>query len=224
MSDAVRPDLFDDPAVPSPGPSPVSSPVSPPVSDDPVERDASDWFVPVKMAVGTELSRQVFHAMLWWPVCFATGIGLFFSLAADPPVWSGAGVFLIALSIRVMFQGYPILRTVGFVLALAAAGFCAAQVRTARVDAPILSEETGPAIVTGTVVMLEPVGTVSRVTLDRLAIDRLGTEAVPERVRIRLPASHGASQIGERIAVRGLPPISGPVGLREPGRFQGIAV
>ncbi len=100
------------------------------------------------------------------------------------------------------------------VAVLMAAGFCAAQLRTARIVAPVLMEEVGPAMISGTVIIVEPDDSASRVTLNRLSINRLPKSDTPERLRLRLrlriPGSHGTPRIGDLITVRAV--------VRPPGR------
>ena len=145
--------------------------------------------------------RQTQHVVLWWPVFVAVGVGVFFSLASAPQPLAGVTVLGLAVALRFAFRKVLILRFLCFVLALYAAGFRAAQFRTARVAAPILAEEIGPTYVTGSVVLVEPVEVASRVTSDGLSLDELPRSEIPERVRVRLPASHGAPRISKRIKV-----------------------
>ncbi len=65
-------------------------------------------------------------------------------------------------------------------------------------------------MITGSVVNVEPDDSASRVTLDRLTITFLNQDELPERVRVRIPGSHGAPRIGERIRIRSV--------VRPPGR------
>ena len=162
--------------------------------------------------IGEEFTRQVPNAVLWWPSCLALGIGLFFSLPVDPPHWVGGISMMagIAVHIYCRSRGFTALTAATFVLILAALGFSAAQWRTYSVAAPILLEEIGPTSITGTVIQVEPSGTAVRVTLDRLKFPTLEASATPERVRIRIPGSHGDPMVGQRLEVRAI--------VRPPGR------
>ncbi|MBT5239546.1 MAG: DUF4131 domain-containing protein [Rhodospirillaceae bacterium] len=162
--------------------------------------------------INAEFSRQAPNAVLWWPACLAIGIGLLFSLPVDPPVWVGGPALILASAFHIYCRthGQTTIAAVTFILVMAALGFCAAQIRTHSVAAPILSEELGPTNVSGTVIQVEPIGTASRITLDRLALPTLEPNETPERVRIRIPGSHGAPKVGQRLLVRAI--------VRPPGR------
>lgn len=161
-------------------------------------------------AVKSQALLQSQNAVLWWPIFIATGIGLFFVLPVDPPGWSGLVTLFLAVAFWQGSAGRTGLKAVAFATVLVAAGFAAVLFRTNSVHAPILSEEYSPDIVYGVVVLVEPDAKANRVTLDRIDLNGLSVEETPERVRIRLPGSHGAPRIGERISVRAV--------LRPPGR------
>jgi competence protein ComEC len=162
--------------------------------------------------VHTELLRQVPNAILWWPVCIAAGIGFFFSLPQDPWTW----VAIVVLAVAV--PSYLVARkrdrffasTVALAISLFAVGFVSAQIRTHMVAAPILNDEIGPEILIGTAIQVEAIETSWRVTLDRLEIPSLGLSETPDRIRVRLPGSHGIPRVGDKIEVRAI--------VRPPGR------
>lgn len=155
-------------------------------------------------------ARQVPHAVLWWPLGVAVGVGLFFALPFDPPTWIGLAALVTTLFIRLVFTSHDVLRIFLLAGALVSLGFTAAQFRTDRVTAPILAKEVGPAFINGTVLLVEPNGRNTRVTLDRLSIAGLDPDVIPRRVRVSLPASHGRPETGQRIEVRAV--------IRPPGR------
>src|SRR5512134_3460089 len=76
--------------------------------------------------------------ILWLPVLIGIGIGLYFRLPAEPVPWLGAGALAGLCAAGFAFRG-----AAGFggfllliMLSTVAAGFAAAQVRTALVAAP----------------------------------------------------------------------------------------
>lgn len=157
-----------------------------------------------------ELEKQSSHAVLWWPVVMAIGIGIFFALPSDPQPWIGGLCLVAVLAVRTAFRNSFWVRLFTLVLALISVGFCAAQLRTHLVDAPSLLEDVGPTPVTGTVVQVEPSGSAHRVTLDRLRISGVSEDQTPAKVRVRIPGSHGVPRVGQNIEVRSI--------LRPPGR------
>ncbi len=76
--------------------------------------------------------------VLWVPVLFATGIGLYFALPSEPSQRLAFGALTVAFAMRVIARD----RLIGFLVTSAAlciaAGFTVATIRTAVMDAPII--------------------------------------------------------------------------------------
>lgn len=165
-----------------------------------------------RLWVHRQLLEQIPHAILWWPVCLASGVGFFFALSQDP--WRWSAVVFLAVSVPSYFVARNRERlficAVTLAVSLFAVGFVSAQIRTQMVAAPILSDEIGPEILVGTAIQVEPIETSWRVTFNRLEIPSLALSETPDRIRIRLPGSHGTPKVGDRIEVRAM--------VRPPGR------
>ena len=90
-----------------------------------------------------QLSAERERWVLWVPVGFGAGIAVYFALAFEPPGWWGAAglaaVVLAGLLSRRRSGVLILVLAAGTVLA----GFAAAQLRTARVAAPILPRTPG---------------------------------------------------------------------------------
>lgn len=124
--------------------------------------------------------------MLWLPAFGGAGIAVYFALPVEPPTWLGA------VGIAVSLVGLSLGRRRPFGLGLAVAGlavavgFTLAQMRTATVAAPALSDALGPAVVTGRIVDIDHRPGTTRVVLDRLGVVDVAPGALPHRVRVRL--------------------------------------
>jgi len=124
---------------------------------------------------------------LWLPVAFAGGIGAYFALPREPPTEAGWLACLLALAALLALRRWPLPRLLLVGLLASAAGFALAELRTRQVAAPVLLERHGPAEISGVIQSLEPDGKTTRVTLAPLAIEQLPAEALPRRVRTRVP-------------------------------------
>jgi len=148
-------------------------------------------------SLATRLESERDRWILWTPVAVAAGDGLYFSLSREPSLWQGflalafSGLALILWRGR---RGWPVLAG----LALVALGFCAAELRSHSVAAPILVKPLGIITLWGRVVAIEPTEGGSRVVLDHLSGSGIGAI---ERVRIRLRGDYGVRP-GERIRLR----------------------
>ena len=169
--------------------------------------------------------------ILWIPVFLGVGVASYFGLPTEPPLWLGAAAAVVGAGLAVAARQRP--AVLAFVLAptVAAAGFTAAQWRTAAVAAPALSRAVGPATVTGRLIGIEVRPHGHRVTLDSLRISFIPPQRTPERVRIglrgsqpdscpgRLDPSQGASPAPARAGRAGRVRLPAPVVLpRDRGR------
>lgn len=155
--------------------------------------------------------------MLWFPVFLASGVGLYFGLSAEPPLWLGLTV--LGLSMAAIFAGrsVPIIKWLLLVIIAASLGFAAAQWRTQLVAAPVLAKEQW-ADVSGQVLDVEVDPPGARITLDHVAIAGVDSAGTPARIRVRLPASVEMPSPGDWLALRAkLGPPSRPV---LPGGFD----
>jgi competence protein ComEC len=164
--------------------------------------------------------RQRGHLFPWLPVAFAVGIGVYFSLPAEPTgrAWALLGAALAAgvLLAATVLRHSPLL--LALLAALAGAGI--AGLRTASVDEPVLAfRYYGP--IEGRIVGIDR----SRADKPRLTLDRVVLRDVPpERTQARVRVSlHGdqrwiAPEPGLTVILTGhLSATEGPV---EPGGFD----
>lgn len=138
---------------------------------------------------------------LWIPVLFAAGIAVYFTLTFEPRPEVGA-IATAALTAAVLaVWRLPAWRIAFLGVALVAAGFAVAQWRTHSLAAPVLQRDFGPGWVTGRVVGVDKRLEGARVMLDRLALQGIGPEATPLRVRVKLRKGDAAA-VGDTIRLR----------------------
>ncbi len=144
--------------------------------------------------------------MLWLPVGLAVGIGIYFSLPVEPPLWLGPASVVATAAVLVFFvtkavggRGYevPVALSAGMI----ALGFAAAQIRTATVAAPVLAKKIGPVSVLGQVSDVDLMANGIRLVLDRPRIARLEPGKAPEQVRVRLRGKQPAVTPGDTVRV-----------------------
>src|SRR5579871_2708346 len=79
---------------------------------------------------------------LWLPVAMGSGVGLYFSLPREPPLATGpVALGACGLLLLVALRRRPALRHAAYGLIALALGFAAAQLRTASVAAPMLTDK-----------------------------------------------------------------------------------
>lgn len=127
---------------------------------------------------------------LWCPVGFGLGIACYFAWSHEPPAGLGPLFLLgaVALIVPIRRRQGPLIVLIG--LALVAAGFSVAQLRTVTRAAPILAKRIGPTSVSGQLLAVEVREGTPRVLLHKVAIPALDHGATPERVRLRLTSGN----------------------------------
>lgn len=157
--------------------------------------------------------------VLWLPVLLGTGTAVYFGLPVEPPGWLGAVV--LAFAALAAWRTRHRSETAFVVLIGMAAfglGFAAAQMRTAWVAAPMLSDRIGPASVEGQVLLLERQPKAVRVTLQKPRISGVHPHLTPERVRLRLAGAQPDLVPGDRIRLRAV--LTPPPPPAAPGAFD----
>ncbi len=147
--------------------------------------------------------------LLWLPVAFGLGISLFFLMDSDPAWWFALpllGVVVLALFLlrAQLAISYSLVLLLAFGL-----GFGAAQLRTALVAAPLLTERVGPTEVRGTLLQLERRKADTRLLIKPSSIAGLERTQLPAKVRLHVAGRKElALRPGDRVTLRAtlLPP------------------
>ena len=155
--------------------------------------------------------------LLWAPVAFGVGIGVYFSLSREPPAMTGVFVFAATLLLAWRMRANLMLALILLGLAFGAGGFAAAQLRTHLVAAPVLAKPYGPAGVTGRVVRVELRPDGPRVTLEHLSLKGVAASATPALARVKLRRGD-IVDIGDRIDV--FAKLSPPSAPSAPGAYD----
>ncbi len=152
---------------------------------------------------------------LWSPVAIGVGAGVYFGLGTEPMPWLGPVAMLVSAGAALV---YPRLRALFIAVALLAAGFAAADFRTARVAAPILERELGIELVTGRLVAVEESESRRRLNIALTAIDGVDADELPARARITWRGDGFDVKPGDVVSLRaGLSPPPPPAA---PGTFD----
>lgn len=159
-----------------------------------------------------QLALQRGQGILWAPVFLGLGIGAYFAIPAEPPLWPAALLLAGILAAAALCRRFVAARLGLLCLAWAALGFLASEIRTGLIAAPMLQKDIKAAQVTGTIESIEKLpGTKgSRVILIKPAIEKIPPAATPRKIRISIRADDHLSP-GQKISVlAGLHPPSPP--------------
>lgn len=159
------------------------------------------------------------HLFPWAPVCLGLGVGLYFRLPVEPSAgqWIGLGVLLAALVGATLIWARSNVALIAVCLILA--GLALAGLRAASVAAPVLGFRYYGAIEGRVVTIDRSLSDRTRLTLDRVRLERLSPARTPARVRVSLHGQGGiVARAGDRVALTGH--LSAPQGPAEPGGFD----
>lgn len=166
-------------------------------------------------------SAQRGHLFPWVPVALACGIGLYFSAGREPEprhylfvVFSGLALMLLAG--RADWRVSPLL----WAAVLSMAGFCLAGLRAHQVEAPVIGwRYYGP--VEGRIAGIDrSASDAVRLTLDRVVLQGVAPERIPDKVRVALHGQQGFVRPEPGISVMMTAHLAPPGGPVEPGGFD----
>ncbi|WP_173012546.1 ComEC/Rec2 family competence protein [Niveispirillum sp. SYP-B3756] len=169
---------------------------------------------------GRALLAEQGQWLLWIPVTLALGIGAYFALPLEPPLWL-AGVLAAAtliISLAMMPRWIVGGRLVALVLLVPALGILAGTVRTQMMAAPMLAATYGPTVITGRVVALQKQEHNQRLHLADPWIAGVPSTDMPQRISVLLRPDDLLPPLGEKLRIWGR--ASGPGGPIEPGAFD----
>ena len=116
---------------------------------------ASAWGARQFKTVAEYYAAEGERRLLWLPVCFGGGIGVYFALTFEPPLWLGFGAALAAGVGAVLLQKHPLLCEAALALAMFCAGFALIGETSWQREAPTLQRRLGPVTVTGRVLDID---------------------------------------------------------------------
>jgi competence protein ComEC len=153
---------------------------------------------------------------LWVPVVMGVGVAIYFDLPAEPSAAVGLALLTGSIALLVALRRVPAGRAFGVALFALAGGFAAAQLRTAMVAAPVLSQKLDSIRIEGRVRDVEYLPGGRRLRLSEVVIP--GLPDPPAELRLRLVSLEPLLVPGDWIRLKAtLGPPSRPVA---PGAYD----
>jgi competence protein ComEC len=155
--------------------------------------------------LATRLLEENTRWILWLPVGLGLGIGVYFALPIEPPVWLGP-IALLAPAAAVGLRwrgGRPVAAelAVWFGLGTIVLGFAAGSVRSHLVAAPVL-ERRGAYQLEATVLLVEDGTRGQRLLLGEPSIEGIAASATPARIRVSTRRAEPSFEPGDRVRLR----------------------
>jgi competence protein ComEC len=140
--------------------------------------------------------------LIWVPVLLGLGVAGYFLLDHEPKLSSGFLLFGLTGALGLGFRHRPAVARTLAALTIVAAGFLAAELRTATVSAPVLNAPTGAVTVSGRVAEVELQEKSARIVLSNAGIGGLKPAETPAEIRIGLTRYSDIPKLGDRLTVR----------------------
>jgi competence protein ComEC len=173
---------------------------------------APGWGARLLKGAGEAYAAEGERRLLWLPVFFGAGIGVYFSLTFEPPLWLGVGAAILALGLTFALHRRPLACEAALALTLFCAGFALIGETTWERQAPMLQRRLGPVSLTGRVVDIDSLDRGWRVIVAPDALPGLDPDQQPQRLRVHIAASSDLLAPGDRVSMRGvLYPVPGQV-------------
>src|ERR1700740_955604 len=98
----------------------------------------SEWRARLFSVLADRLAAEGERRLLWLPVFFGAGIGVYFVLTGEPPLWPGIAAGAAGVGAVFGLRRYPGWREAALVLTVFAAGFALMRETAWEREAPML--------------------------------------------------------------------------------------
>lgn len=166
--------------------------------------------------------------ILWLPVFFGLGIGLYFALPFEPSSGDAIRAVTLPLILLVGLRRRLIWRFICIALLFTGMGFSVTKIKADSINTVFIDTNDVPVTISGNITEISYVNDVPRFTLNNLRIDELGKN-LPDKVRLNIRTKiRDEVRVGDRIitdAVIMPPPSAATPGGYDFARqayFQGI--
>jgi len=144
-------------------------------------------------------ARDAARLGLWAPAALGAGAAIYLSVKAEPPALLAPIVLFFALCVAWRCERW---RPGAVAAAFFALGFCAADLRTAQVKAPVLSREIGFTEIEGRLIAVEESQKLRRLIIAPDRIEGLARDRLPARIRLSWRGAAFDALPGERVALK----------------------
>jgi competence protein ComEC len=164
----------------------------------------AEWRDRVYGALADRLAAEGERRLLWLPVFFGTGIGIYFVLKIEPPLWPGVAAVVTGAGAAWALRRYPAWCEMALAFTALAAGFALMRETVWERDTPMLQRHLGPVAVTGRVIDIDQVERGWRIVIDADPLPGLEAADQPHRLRVHIPHSSAELNPGDRVRLKAM--------------------
>jgi len=162
------------------------------------------WAARIVTGLSERLAAEGARRLLWLPAFFGAGIGVYFVLKFEPPLWPGVFGVIAGAGLSFALRRYPAWCEAALALTVFTAGF-ALMCETARErQAPMLQRHLGPVTVTGRVVDIDLAEKGWRVVVEPDPFAGLAPGDQPHRLRLHIPQTSDELNPGDLVRLKAM--------------------
>ncbi len=164
----------------------------------------AEWRDRVCGALAERLAAEGERRLLWLPVFFGGGIGIYFVLKVEPPLWPGIAAAVAGAGMAWALRRYPTWREAMLAFTALAAGFALMRETAWERNTPMLQRHLGPIAVTGRVVDIDLMEKGWRIIVEPDPLPGLDPADQPRRLRVHIPSSSDELNPGDRVSLKAM--------------------
>jgi competence protein ComEC len=165
---------------------------------------ASEWHARLSRALTDRFAAERERRLLWLPVFFGAGIGVYFLLKVEPPLWPGAAAASAGLALVFALHRRTAWREAALAFTAFAAGFALMREAAWEHEAPMLQRFLGPVALTGRVVDIDLIDKGWRIVIDNDPLPGLDPSDQPRRLRVHIPHISDELNPGDRVNLKAM--------------------
>jgi competence protein ComEC len=164
----------------------------------------SEWRARLFGGLADRLAAEGERRLLWVPVFFGAGIGVYFLLKVEPPLWPGIAAAIAGVGVVIAVRWYRVWFEAALAFTLFAAGFALMRETAWKHETPMLQRHLGPVAVTGRVVDIDLMEKGWRIIIEADPLLGLDTSDQPRRLRLYIPHSSDEINPGDRVSLKAM--------------------
>ncbi len=170
------------------------------------------WSAHLAAALAGRLAAEGERRLLWLPVFFGAGIGVYFALGFEPPLWPSVIATIAGAVSAFGLRRHRVWWEAALALAVFAAGFALIREAASEREATMLQRRLGPVMVTGRVVDIDLLEKGWRLVIAPDPVPGLGAGEQPRRLRLHIPPTSDLLIPADRVSLKALLyPVPGPI-------------
>jgi competence protein ComEC len=150
------------------------------------------------------LAAEGERRLLWLPAFFGAGIGSYFFLKFEPPLWPGAVAAITGVGLVIALRRHPMWCETALAFTAFAAGFALIGETAREREAPMLQRRVGPVALSGRVADIDLMENGWRIVVDNDPVPGLDPGDQPRRLRVHIPHASDEINPGDRVTLKAM--------------------